>query len=150
MARHTVGMESVTVMFRLDATTLHALQSQARLEGADIGDIVRGAIERDLYRRKRAKKAVRTDERRVAPLRALLAKDFAEATTWQDLQNRLKYKGFRLQEAGAGLALFHIKTNTRMAKASDLGASYSRLMRFFNAPFPGHSHRYLFARDVRA
>ncbi|NSX54057.1 hypothetical protein [Parasulfitobacter algicola] len=141
-------MDKITAMFHLSQPTIEALQKIAAEEGVEAGDIVRDAIKRDLFRRSRAKKSVRTDERLVAPLRALLADDFAFATGWKDLQARLSVKGYMLQEAGAGLALFEIGNNRRVAKASDFGTSYTKLMRRFNAPFPGHSHIYIFERDI--
>ncbi|MEO0939549.1 MAG: hypothetical protein AAFY38_15455 [Pseudomonadota bacterium] len=125
--------------------TLAALRRVAQDEGWDPGAVIRDAIARDLFRRARkAKKAPRPDERSIAPLRALLADDFAYAKNWADLQSRLNGKGYALCEAGAGLALVTRDTNTRCAKASDLGYSYSRLMARFDAPFPGHAHAYLF------
>lgn len=36
--------------------------------------------------------------------------------------------------------------NRRICKASELGFSYSRLMRRFGAPFPGNSHTWLAGR----
>ncbi|WP_306155044.1 hypothetical protein [Roseovarius sp. MMSF_3281] len=66
--------------------------------------------------------------------------------TGPDLQARLAAKGYTLREAGAGLALHCRDSGDKRAKASDLGYSYSRLLRRFNAPFPGHSHAYLFNR----
>ncbi|GHG83485.1 hypothetical protein [Pseudodonghicola xiamenensis] len=80
------------------------------------------------------------------PLRALLAKDFANARDWQELQDRLHRRGYALREAGAGLALVHASTGERVAKASDLGYSYARLLSRLKTPFPGHSHRYLAPR----
>lgn len=131
---------------KLDPTTLTTLQHIAAKSGSSPQQIVREAIKRDLFRRTRAKRAVRTDERLVAPLRALLADDLAFAQNWDDLQARLKAKGYALREAGGGLALVEAPTGKRVAKASELGYSYARLMRRFGRPFPGHSHRYLFDR----
>ena len=136
-------MEQITVMFTLPETTLDAMRKIARDDGVEIGHVLQGAIRRDLFRRTRAKKAVRADERLVAPLRALLADDFAFSQGWDDLQNRLQLKGYMLREAGAGLALHRHPCGTRVCKASDLGNSYARLMRRFLTPFPNHSHRYL-------
>lgn len=134
------------LVLRLDPDTHAALCRVARDEGCDAADIVRGAIRRDLFRRTRAKKADRPDERLVAPLRALLADDLAYSVNWSDLQARLARKGYALREAGAGLALVRLASGEKLAKASDLGYSYSRLMRRFGAPFPDHAHRYLFDR----
>ena len=130
----------------LDPTTYAALQLIAGQEQLEIAAIVNDAIRRDLFRRQRAKKAVRTDERLVAPLRALLADDFAYASEWSDLQRRLRIKGYCLREAGGGLALVHVQSGEKIAKTSDLGYGYSQLMRRFDSPFPGHSHAYLFDR----
>ncbi|MEQ9261420.1 MAG: hypothetical protein RIG84_20220 [Roseovarius sp.] len=131
----------------LAAETLSALDRIAREERSDVGAVIRAAVQRDLYRRTRAKKAVRPDERLIAPLRALLADDLAYARDWPDLQSRLQAKGYALREAGAGLILVRYPAGDRLAKASDLGYSYSRLMRRFKAPFPGHGHAYLFDRS---
>ena len=136
----------IDVICPIDPETYRALRRIAEREDSDIPALIRDAIRRDLYRRTRAKKAERPDERLIAPLRALLADDFAYATGWRDLQARLEVKGYALREAGAGLALIQLSGNRRVAKASDLGYSYSRLMRRFRAPFPGHSHRYLFTQ----
>lgn len=133
----------------LDAVTLQALCEISHAENVTLVQVIRAAIERDLYRRTRAKRANRTDERLVAPIRALLAQDFAQSANWPELIKRLEAKGFALQEAGAGLALVQLPNNRRVAKASDLGASYGQLMRRFRAPFPGHRHTYLFDRVLR-
>jgi hypothetical protein len=137
-----VVMEHLSL--QIDSDTHAALSRIAREETSDIATLVKAAIKRDLFRRSKAKKAVRTDERLVAPLRALLADDLAFAQNWNELQARLQRKGYVLREAGGGLALHRHPTGEKLAKASDLGYSYSRLLRRFQAPFPGHSHAYLF------
>lgn len=134
------------VRLRLPAETLMALQRIARQEDQTPGQVIRDAISRDLRRRARARNPNRGDEQLVAPLRALLADDLAYARSWGDLSARLAAKGFRLQASGGGLALYRIRDNQRLCKSSELGYSYSRLMRRLRAPFPGHPHRYLFDR----
>lgn len=134
------------VLFDFDQTTLAALCRIAEDEGCSLDALVQDAVRRDLFRRSRAKKAIRPDERLVAPLRALLAEDLAFAQDWADLQRRLRAKGFELREAGGGLALHAWPDGGKRAKASDLGYSYARLMRRFDAPFPGHSHHWLAER----
>ncbi|GEM_PF-4412472 len=47
----TQSMEKITVMLDLDTATLRALQTEARISGEDIGNLVRIAIRHDLYRR---------------------------------------------------------------------------------------------------
>ena len=53
-----------------------------------------------------------------------------------------------LRAAGGGLALHDRSGDRRMCKASELGFSYSRLMRRFGAPFPSHSHTWLVGRTL--
>jgi hypothetical protein len=125
---------------RLDPAVWAALERIASDEDVTVGHIIRGAITRDLRRRTEAKTPVRADERLVAPLRALLADDFAYAKGWSDLQARLDAKGYRLAEAGGGLILQDRQTGARLCKASELGYSYSALLRRFDCVFPGHSH----------
>lgn len=136
-----------TVSLRLAPEMIAALEQIARQEDVTLGGLVRDAVKRDLYRRSRAKTARRADERLVAPLRALLADDLAYATGWSNLQDRLGGKGYRFQEAGGGLAL-HDLAGKRICKGSDLGYSYSKLMRRFGAPFPGHTHHYLYRKSL--
>jgi hypothetical protein len=135
----------------LSPVTWQALENIVACEGGSVDALIRDAIKRDLFRRARAKKAVRSDERLVAPLRALLADDLAYARDWADLQDRLMNKGFELRESGGGLALHSHDTGAKLCKASDLGYSLSRLSRRFGALFPGHGHSYLanrFSLDV--
>lgn len=131
-------MEPVTL--KLPDLTLRALAKIAREDDVTIGQIVRDAIERDLRPREQAKTPNRADERLVAPLRALLADDFAYAENWADLIRRLEAKDYALRESGGGLILTALNGD-RICKASELGYAYSRLYRKFKTPFPGHSHR---------
>lgn len=124
----------------LHPATWAALEKIAIEEDVTVGQIIRDALDRDLRRRAQAKTPVRADERLVAPLRALLADDFAFARGWADLQARLAAKGYRLAESGGGLILQSHATAERICKASELGYSYSALLRRFDTVFPGHAH----------
>jgi hypothetical protein len=137
-------MESVTL--KISADMIAAIRQAAVEDDVTTGQIIREALTRELRRRHVAKTAVRPDEQLVAPLRALLADDFAYAKSWSDLQERLARKGHRLVEAGGGLALHDLRSGARLCKGSDLGYGYAALMRKFSAPFPGHAHHWLFDR----
>lgn len=137
-------MQEVTL--KLPEAVVAAIREIAGKEDVSPGQVIRAAIERDLYRRSRARKADRPDERLVAPLRALLADDFAYAKGWDDLQRRLRAKGVELREAGGGLALHAFPEGRRLCKGSDLGHGYAALMRKFRAGFPGHAHAYMARR----
>ncbi len=125
---------------RLDPAVWSILERIAAVDDVSVGQIIRDAVNRDIRRRAEAKTPVRADERLVAPLRALLADDLAYAQSWEDLQARLLVKGYRLAEAGGGLILQADATGDRLCKASELGYSYSALLRRFDCVFPGHAH----------
>ena len=132
------------IMLKLDESTLRAAMRLAQDSDVTLGQFVRVAVEAEIQRRSRnAKTPNRADERLLASLRTLLAADFAHARSWADLSCRLSRQGFALREAGGGLALHRHPSGERLCKASELGHSYATLMRCFDAPFPGHSHRYL-------
>ncbi len=121
---------------KLPEAMLAALRQVAAADDASVGQIVRDAITRDLYRRERAKTTVRSDERLVAPLRALLADDFNYAKTWPELLTRLARKGYAIREAGGRIVLVAHPGGRRLCKGSDLGHSLSALCRRFGTPFP--------------
>ena len=128
---------------KLAPEMLRAAAALAREKDITLGQLIRDLLHRELLRHQNAKPPVRVDERLVAPLRARLAGDLAEATGWEDLDGRLRAKGYVLRAAGGGLALHRYPCDQRLCKASELGFSYARLMRRFQAPFPGHAHTWL-------
>ncbi|EEW26787.1 relaxase family protein [Rhodobacter ferrooxidans] len=142
-------MEPEIVTLKLPKPMLAALRRIAAGDDVTVGQVIRDAISRDIARREKAKTPVRADERLVAPLRALLADDFAYATDWADLITRLRRKGYALAEAGGGLILQDHASGQRLCKGSELGHGYAQLLRKFDAPFPGHTHQWLLDR-VRA
>lgn len=141
-------MEMERVEMKMHREMLHQARVIAHARDVTLGQMIRDLLAREISRTTRARPPVRADERLVAPLRARLAPDLAEATGWEDLQRRLGLKGYALRAAGGGLALHSTPGDQRICKASELGFSYSRLMRRFCAPFPGHSHRWLFDRMI--
>lgn len=131
------------VEMKMHPEMLRAANRLARQRDVTVGQLVRDLLSREIGRANAAKPPVRADERLVAPLRARLAHDLAEAKGWDDLQARLQSKGFVLRAAGGGLALHEWPADRRLCKASELGFSYARLMRRIGAPFPGHAHTWL-------
>ncbi|QBF29909.1 hypothetical protein [Thalassococcus sp. S3] len=135
-------MREITV--KLPEELIAAGLRLAREKDTTFGDVLRASLSAELKRGSRnAKTPNRADELLLAPLRVLLAVNFAGARNWHDLQSGLKSKGYALREAGGGLALHAYPEGTRMCKASELGYSYATLMRRFGQPFPNHSHRHL-------
>jgi hypothetical protein len=140
-------MEAQEVYFKLPSTQAAALRRLAAQRDVTVGQIIREAIANEIRRETRDGRGPnRADETLLAPLRALLAAEFAEALGWADLQQKLEIKGYRLREAGGGLALHTHPSGERVCKASELGYAYSKLMRRFGAPFPGHAHGHLVKR----
>ena len=142
-------MDTERIVMRLPDHLRRGAETLARERDITLGQLVRDLLAREIGRSCAARPPVRADERLVAPLRARLAGDLAHARGWDDLQARLRSKGFTLREAGGGLALHEWPDDRRLCKASELGFAYSRLMQRFGAPFPGHSHRSLADRVLR-
>lgn len=125
---------------------VHCLNHLAASRDITLGQLMRNLASKEISRANNARPPVRADEQLIAPLRARLANDLAHSNTWEDLQMRLRNKGYELREAGGGLALHALPNGLRQCKASELGFSYSKLMRRFQAPFPGHAHKWLAER----
>jgi hypothetical protein len=132
-------MDGRRIEILLPAELAGAAQLLAREADITVGQLVRDLLAREVGRRARSRPPARADERLVAPLRARLAGDLAYAAGWDDLQARLRAKGYILREAGGGLALHDWPADRRLCKASELGFSHGRLARRFGAPFPGRT-----------
>ncbi|WP_428927041.1 hypothetical protein [Marinibacterium sp. SX1] len=144
-------MDMETESIRMPREMRRALCEMARRDDVSPGHLMRGLISRELARRRAAARPPnRADEQLLAPLRARLADDLALSRDWDDLQHRLRAKGYALQAAGGGLALHGHPQGHRICKASELGFSYSRLMRRFGAAFPGHAHTWVADRLLGA
>ena len=130
--------ESLTI--RLAPRDLAALQRLATQEGVSVDHFIRGLVSREIKRAPDVETRNCADERLVARLQRLLAPTMAGATSWNDLQDRLTRVGFELRPAGGGLALHRLTTGDRLCKSSEVGFAYSRLVKRFGAPMPGHPH----------
>lgn len=128
---------------KMHSEMLRAAGGLAKAQDITLGQLIRNLLHGEINRQRQARPPVRADEQLVAPLRARLAMDLAQAKGWFDLQSRLNTKGYVLRAAGGGLALHSWPDDIRHCKASELGFSYSRLMRRFRDPFPGHAHTWL-------
>ena len=144
-------MDMRDVTLRLPTPMIASALRLAQQRDETLRQVICQAIGAEIERCGRPAKTLnRADEQLLAPLRVLLAADFAQARSWQDLTARLQEKGYTLREAGGGLALHSHPKGVRMCKASELGHAYMSLMRRFNAPFPGHRHRHLADRVLGA
>ncbi len=135
------------ISFQVSHATLSSLMDEAQKADISVGQLLRDAVRRELRRRVApARTPRRADERLVAQLARLLDPAFAEAESWDHLARLLRALGHELRPAGGGLAVHHLRDGRRICKASEIGQAYSRLIRRFGAPFPGHSHRHLVER----
>ncbi|WP_084667914.1 relaxase family protein [Nioella nitratireducens] len=131
--------ESLTI--RLAPRDLQALDALARRQDVTVGFIVRGLIASELKRQANTKARNCADGRLVARLQRLLAGAMAEARSWQDLHRRLSDLGYELRPSGGGLTVHRLSGDERLCKSSDLGFAYTRLVKRFRAPMPGHPRK---------
>ncbi|MGR3500748.1 hypothetical protein [Pseudaestuariivita sp.] len=131
-------MERVTLQVPREMLQVGA--ELARAQDITLGQLVRNLLSEEISRARNARPPNRADERLVAPLRARLARDLAEAQSWDDLDARLARKDYQLVPAGAGLALHRRHSGARLCKASELGFSYAKLIERFRCGMPGHPH----------
>ncbi len=108
-----------------------ALQHLGGRDEMTIGDLVREALHNDLRRRKHAR-GLRLDKT-LAPLRQHLEEDVRDAVNWQDLQRRVRRKGYQFVRRGGGLSL-HDLSGRHVCSAADLGHRHAQLMRQFGEP----------------
>lgn len=106
-----------------------------------MGQVLRGLVTSEMKRKRSAKTPNRADEQLVARLQRLLVTAMADALDWRDLQRRLAGLNHCIKPAGGGLAIHDLTTNERLCKSSELGFAYSRFVRKFRAPMPGHPHK---------
>lgn len=131
-------MEHQTVTLKLPHTLLTRASAVAQRQDVTIGHLVRKLLSKEVDRQLNAKTSNRTDERLVAALQALLARQMALATDWTDLGVGLAKEGYELRPAGGGLTLHRRPCGTRLCKASELGFPYRALVKRFQCGMPGH------------
>ena len=129
-----------TLIIRMPKAQKDSLLLLARRRDQTPGQIMRDLLAAELSR-KPAKTPNRADERLVARLQRLLAPVMAEAQDWPGLAEALYREGFEIRPAGGGLTLHELPSGRRLCKSSELGFAYSRLVRRFGAPMPGHPHQ---------
>ena len=129
-----------TVTLKLPRQLLSEAGSVAAAQDVTIGHLVRHLLAKEVERRLNPKTSNRADEGLLAALQALLAKDMAEATGWDDLAERLARHGYELRPAGGGIVLHKKSCGTRVCKGSELGFAYRTLVQRFQTGMPGHPH----------
>ncbi|WP_299414189.1 hypothetical protein [uncultured Sulfitobacter sp.] len=133
-------MELESVSLKLPRDLLSGAQRVATARDVTVGHLVRQLLKREVDRQLAGGREGDTDARLLAALQALLARDMAEASSWENLQERLKPHGYVLRRQGGGLVLYKTSCGTRVCKGSELGFSYATLVARFGVPMPDHPH----------
>lgn len=134
-------MDFEPLTLRLPPDLVDDLRARAAETDESVGHVIRDILISDQRRRASGKMPNRADDRLVARLQRLLAPDMAAARGWDDIRRSLARHGYVLRPAGGGLTLHCRETGKRLCKSSEIGFAYSRLVRRFGAPMPGHPHR---------
>jgi hypothetical protein len=140
------GMELRSVIVRLPADLLSAAERVAAERDVTLGQILRDTLRAEIATTAEVAPNDPLGEVITHPLRGHLAPSIRDATGWDDLQRRLRERGFTMREAGGGLAVHEWPGGARVCKASEIGPGYAALMRRFGEPFPGHRQTRLAAR----
>ncbi len=129
-----------TVTLKLPRKLLKDAGAVASAQDVTIGHLVRHLLSTEVHSRLKPKTNTRPDGALLAVLQALLAKDMADATGWDDLARCLAVHGYELRPAGGGIVLYKTSCGTRVCKGSDLGFAYRTFVERFRAAMPGHPH----------
>lgn len=139
-------MTTRTVTLRMPPDLLRSAEALAAERDVTVGQILRDLLRAELAAHNELGPHDPLAEVVVHPVRARLEADVKAAASWDDLQRRLRAKGFAMREAGGGLAVHEWPGGRRVCKASEIGHGYAALMRRFGEPFPGHRQRALAER----
>jgi hypothetical protein len=124
-----LGMEIETVTLKLPRELLSGAQRVATARDVTIGHMVRQLLKREVTRQWSERSSDVTNERLLAALEVLLARDMAEAQDWDDLAQRLRPHGYELRGVSDGIVLFKTSCGTRVCKGTDLGVSYATMVK---------------------
>jgi hypothetical protein len=120
------------IILRLTDEMIEAVSEIAEAEDVTPGHIIRAAIEHEFGRRARYKDAESQATPLIAQLRALLAKDFAQAVDWTELDLRLAQKGFELSDDNGRLELIDGRTGARLCQVADIDPEYAGRQRSYD------------------
>lgn len=111
-------------------------------ESVAIGHLARALLRKEVERRLNPEQSDRKnaqsgDTRLVAALQALLARDFALADGWQDLDARLEQHGYELGITGGAMMLSTRGAGLVVCTVEELGPCYHAMARRFCAQMSG-------------
>ncbi|WP_298840434.1 hypothetical protein [uncultured Roseobacter sp.] len=130
-------MNKRTVTVQLPADLALAVHDLATEKEGTVGKIVEDLLQAHIVNRKSPRKArEEISDRLVFALQKLLFRDMAEATSWDDLDRRLRGHGYYLKVAWGGLSLHTETSGYKLCNVHDLGFSYATFLRRFGPGKP--------------
>ncbi len=125
------------VSVELPPDLLRAVHDLATEQENTVSHLVEGLLSDHLARSKGAKPATPPpDEKLVFALQKLLFRDMAEASDWDDLDNRMRKHGYYLKIAWGGLSLHTETSGQKVCQTHRLGFSYGTFVRRFGPGKP--------------
>lgn len=125
-----------TVTLKIPAALLQSAHAVAVSRDETVAKMVEELLVRELTHWDSTSKVPSQDERLLFALQSLLFRDMAEASSWDDLSDRLEKHGYWLKLTREGLIL-HTETNARwLCNCDDLGFGYVTFVRRFGAGAP--------------
>lgn len=130
-------MNKRAVTVQLPSDLILAVHDLATEQEGTVAKIVEDLVAEHLVKRKGARpKAQVSNERLVFALQKLLFRDMAEASSWDDLNARLRKHGYFMKIAWGGLSLHTETSGQKLCNTHDLGFSYGTFVRRFGPGKP--------------
>jgi hypothetical protein len=127
-------MQTVTLNLPIDL--LRSAHAAAVDRDETVAKMVEALLTRELSERSGTGKTETANDRIIFALQGLLFRDMAEASSWDDLSDRLDRHGYWLKLTREGLIL-HTETNgSSLCNCADLGFGYVTFVRRFGAGVP--------------
>ena len=128
-------MDTESVTLTLPRALLSEAQHVATAREVTIGHMVRQLLRHEVDRQLGAKSDERVDDRLTVALQALLARDMADATDWNDFAAWLRPHGYEVRMLDGSAMQVKSSCGTSVCKASELGFSYASMAQRSSRPF---------------
>lgn len=126
-------MDLESVSLKLPRDLLSGAQRVATARDVTVGHLVRQLLKREVERQLAGGRDDCIDARLLSALEALLARDVAEASSWENLTDRLRPHGYVLRPSDSDIVLYKTSCGTRVCKGSELGFSHEALVARFGS-----------------
>lgn len=130
-------MDKCVISVELPSELFLAVHDLAAEKQGTVANVVEDLLTTHLSsRRNGANKWPKRNERLILALQKLLFRDLAEATTWDDLNQRLSRHGYYMSVALGGLSLYTETSGQKLCNLHDVGFSYGQFVRRFGPGRP--------------